>query len=108
MGLRGPFAKLIGRQPSPWRPPSYRRAQLAKSAAELVKSEAEVRRAADRVRRHRERRAAGRVLLPIVVDEVELLETLAQARLLDPLIDHDRESLARGVERLLKLLAREA
>jgi hypothetical protein len=65
--------------------------------------------AADRVKAHRARRAAGRLSLLIEVDEVATIEVLERARLLEPLRDHDREDIARAVERaverLLALLA---
>jgi hypothetical protein len=60
-----------------------------------------------RVKRHRERRAAGRLSLNIEVEEVALLEVLAQARLLNPLQDHGRDDLGHAVEQLLELLARD-
>jgi hypothetical protein len=60
-----------------------------------------------RVRKHRQRRAAGKLSLNIEVDEVTLVEILAQARLLNPSQDHGRENLGRAVERLLQLLARD-
>jgi hypothetical protein len=66
---------------------------------------------AARVKAHRARRAAGRLSLLIEVDEVATIEVLEQARLLEPLHDHDREDIARAVEkaveRLLELLARD-
>lgn len=61
--------------------------------------------AAARVKAHRARRAAGRLSLTIEVDEVATIEVLERARLLEPLREHDRESISRAVERLLVVLA---
>jgi hypothetical protein len=62
---------------------------------------------AARVRRHRERRAAGRLSLTLDVDEVSTIEVLCAARLLDRQQDHSRTDVARAIERLLELLARD-
>jgi hypothetical protein len=61
-----------------------------------------------RVARHRARRARGKVLLHIEIDELAVTEVLARAQLLDSLQDHGRDDLGRAVERLLELLARDA
>jgi hypothetical protein len=62
---------------------------------------------AARVRRHRERRAAGRLFLTLDVDEISTIEVLCGARLLDPQQDHTRADIARAVEQLLAMLARD-
>jgi hypothetical protein len=54
---------------------------------------------ADRMRQHRARKARGRIVLLVEVDEVALLDTLEAMRI--PVGDDD---LARGVERLLERL----
>lgn len=62
--------------------------------------------AAARVKAHRARRAAGRLSLLIEVDEVDTVEILCAARLLDPLRDHTREDIGHAIERLIGLLGR--
>jgi hypothetical protein len=64
--------------------------------------------AARRQRRYRQRQAAGLVALEIEVDEATACHVLEQVGLLDPGADHDRDDLARAVERLLVLLDRDA
>jgi hypothetical protein len=64
--------------------------------------------AAARMRRLRQRQAAGRITLQVELDEVQLVETLTTARLLDPLADPSRADLERAVERLIEALARDA
>jgi hypothetical protein len=61
--------------------------------------------AALRVRRHRERRAAGRITVAVEIDEVEAVEALAAAKLLNPLRENDRSEIAHAIAKLLELLA---
>jgi hypothetical protein len=60
---------------------------------------------ADRVRAHRARRAAGRRVLVVEVDEIQAIDVLEAARLLPPLHDHDQHEIEQAVARLLELLA---
>jgi len=53
-----------------------------------------------RMRRHRERLAAGRVVLRVEVDEIELAEALIENRFLRPDWESRRE-LERATERML-------
>ena len=60
--------------------------------------------AADRRARSRQREAAGQVCLTIVVDRADLIALLEEAELIDPMSEETRETLATGVQELLKLL----
>jgi hypothetical protein len=55
-------------------------------------------------RRYRERLRAGKMWLPIVVDEVPLVATLVDQGLLNPLQADHRAALAAATERVLKQL----
>jgi hypothetical protein len=59
--------------------------------------------AAQRMRLLRERRAAGRSVVPVEVDEADV-EVLYAARLLDPMVDHSRAEIADAIKRLLKTI----
>ena len=63
--------------------------------------------AAARMRRLRERQASGQVTFRIQLDEVQLLETLAAARLIDRMSEPSRDDIERAVERLIAALGRE-
>jgi hypothetical protein len=63
--------------------------------------------AAARTRRHRQRQAAGLIVVAVEIDEVRATEVLVAAGLLDPMVDHSREAISRAVERLVELLARD-
>jgi hypothetical protein len=60
------------------------------------------------MRKSRERQAAGRLLLPIEVDEVELVEVLVAHGVLDPIMADDKAAIARAVERVLEAIVRDA
>jgi hypothetical protein len=107
VGLRGPRPSAFA-QRMPWRPRANPWESRAEPPAVANRERADLGLiSTDRVRKHRARRRAGKVSLSIEADEVALLEFLAQARLLDPLQDHDRDALARAVERLLALMTAE-
>lgn len=57
--------------------------------------------AADRQRRLRRRRAAGRAVLRVEIDEVEHVERLIAAGFLDPHQCDDRDAIERATARLL-------
>jgi hypothetical protein len=63
--------------------------------------------AAARMRRRRAREREGKAVLRIEVDEIEVAEVLCAARLLDPVLNHSREDIARGIEKLLAAIARD-
>ena len=58
-----------------------------------------------RQRRRRERLRGGLIQLTITVPEVQLIETLVEARLLSPLVDHDRHAIEQAAERLLAMIS---
>jgi hypothetical protein len=58
-----------------------------------------------RSRRHRERRAAGRLVLSIELDEVSTVEMLCEAHLLDRQRDHSRGDISRALVELIEFLA---
>ena len=60
--------------------------------------------AAARRARSRQREAAGQVCLTIVVDRADLIALLEEAELIDPMSEETRETLATGVQELLKVL----
>ena len=82
-----------------------RRAGEGCPAAHQTKTRRAMTSATVRQRRRRERLANGRIQLTIEADEVALLEALHEARLLDPLVDHDRCEIERAVERLIEMIA---
>ena len=55
----------------------------------------------------RERQASGRITLRIELDEIQLIETLAAARLIDPMSDPSRADIEHAVELLVAVLGRE-
>lgn len=61
---------------------------------------------AERMRRHRARRAAGRAVLRVEVDLVELVPALVEARLLGLWDESDRGAVERATERALAIIAR--
>jgi hypothetical protein len=63
--------------------------------------------AAARMHRLRQRRASGRIVLQTEHDEVQLLETLAAARLIDRMSEPSRADIEHAVELLIAALARE-
>jgi hypothetical protein len=63
--------------------------------------------AAARERAHRRRMREGKIVVAVEVD-VDDIEMLTVARLLDPMVDHDRVEVGHAIERVLKLLGRDA
>jgi hypothetical protein len=61
-----------------------------------------------RVQRHYQRRKAGRVVLPIEVDEDLLAERLIEAGLLHWHEAEDREAITRATERIIKIFSEES
>ena len=59
-----------------------------------------------RSRRHRARRAAGRALLTLELDELEIERLLIKANVLDEFEDHDHTALAEALARFLAHLVR--
>jgi hypothetical protein len=57
--------------------------------------------AADRQRARRQRLANGKIQLTIEADEVALVEALVEARLLEPVVDHDRRAIEAATQKLL-------
>jgi hypothetical protein len=62
--------------------------------------------AAERQRRHRHRRKAGRRVLQIEIDEVELAAALERLHFLSPRDADDDEALRRGLNRIIQVLCR--
>jgi hypothetical protein len=62
--------------------------------------------AADRQRDYRRRVRGGRCCLLIEVDEVDCLEMLIRAGLLEPSLEHTRDQLAEALARQIDLLGR--
>ncbi|MGO6907400.1 hypothetical protein ACC684_24780 [Rhizobium ruizarguesonis] len=62
--------------------------------------------AAERQRRYRDRRKAGRRVLQIEIDEVELAAALQRLHFLGPLDADDDETLRRGLNRMIQVLCR--
>ena len=60
--------------------------------------------AALRQRLHRARERNGKIVLRIEADEVGLTEALITAKLLDPLVDHDRAAVEAAAARMLELI----
>lgn len=60
--------------------------------------------AAERQRRYRDRRKAGRRVLQIEIDEVELAAALERLKILSPLDADDDETLRRGLNRIIEVL----
>jgi hypothetical protein len=56
---------------------------------------------ADKMRRYRARRAAGKVVLSVEVDDVDLAERLVEAGFLPRRLVDDREALRQAAERYL-------
>lgn len=57
-----------------------------------------------RQRRYRERRKAGRRMIMIEVDEVEVIAAAERRRLLSPLDADDDEALRRALNRMIRVL----
>ncbi|MBY5530535.1 hypothetical protein [Rhizobium leguminosarum] len=62
--------------------------------------------AAERQRRYRDRRKAGRRVLQIEIDEVELAAALERLHFLSPLDADDDEALQGGLNRMIQVLCR--
>ncbi|WP_085859436.1 hypothetical protein [Rhizobium sp. TAL182] len=62
--------------------------------------------AAERQRRYRDRRKAGRRVLQIEIDEVELADALERLHLLDPLEADDDEAVLRAFHKMVRVLCR--
>lgn len=62
--------------------------------------------AAERQRRYRDRRKAGRRVLQIEIDEVELAAALEMLRFLDPQKADDDEAVERGLSEMIQVLCR--
>ncbi|MBY5443760.1 hypothetical protein HFO93_09745 [Rhizobium leguminosarum] len=60
----------------------------------------------DRQRRYRRRRQAGRRVIMVEVDEVELAAVLEKLRFLNPLSADDDEAVQRALQNLLGILCR--
>ncbi|MFM9859268.1 hypothetical protein RUR49_12390 [Pseudoxanthobacter sp. M-2] len=65
-------------------------------------------RGADRMRQLRQRRAAGRIVLPVEVDEGRLVDVLIASRRLHPSAADDRDSIRRALEGLIEAFRLEA
>lgn len=65
-------------------------------------------RGADRMRQLRKRRAAGRIVLPVEVDEGRLVDVLIASRRLQPWAADNRESIRKALEDLIAALRLEA
>ena len=75
--------------------------------ADPVASPAGHRRASERNARYRRRLADGRIVIPVEIDEVAVIEWLRTAGVVDLLRDPDRTELARWIETLVDALANE-
>ncbi|MGO6778672.1 hypothetical protein [Rhizobium ruizarguesonis] len=62
--------------------------------------------AAERQRRYRDRRKAGRRVLRIEVDEVELAVVLERLHFIDPQQADDDEAVGRGLSEMIQVLCR--
>lgn len=71
-------------------------------------SRASRKRGAERMRMHRQRIAAGRIVLPVEVDEGRLVDVLIASRLLHPSAADDRDSIRRALEGLIEAFQLEA
>ncbi|MBX4991409.1 hypothetical protein ABID08_003270 [Rhizobium binae] len=60
----------------------------------------------ERQRRYRDRRKAGRRVLQIEIDEVELTAALERLKILSPLDADDDETLRRGLNKMIQVLCR--
>ncbi len=60
----------------------------------------------ERQRRYRERRKAGRRVLQIEIDEVELAAALERLHFVSPLDADDDEALQSGLSRMIQVLCR--
>ncbi|MBB2674520.1 UNVERIFIED_ORG: hypothetical protein GGE44_004098 [Rhizobium esperanzae] len=60
----------------------------------------------DRQRRYRRRRQAGRRVIMLEVDEVELAVMLEQLRFLDPQEADDGQAVERGLNKMIQVLCR--
>lgn len=58
-----------------------------------------------RVARHRARCKAGRCAVTVEIDEIQAIDVLSTAKLLDPLQDHSRDDIGHAIGRLIELLA---
>ena len=63
--------------------------------------------AARRMMLLRQRRRAGRSVVPVELDEADI-EVLAAAGLLDPMVEHTREDIGNAIRRLLATIRCEA
>jgi hypothetical protein len=59
---------------------------------------------AERMRQLRQRRAAGRIVLPIEVDEGRIVDVLIASRRLNPSAADDRESIRKALQKLIGAL----
>lgn len=57
---------------------------------------------AERIRRLRRRRAEGRIVLPVEVDEGRLVDVLIRARKLHPAASDNRDSIRKALEGLIE------
>ena len=63
--------------------------------------------AARRMMLLRQRRRAGRSVVPVELDEADI-EVLAAAGLLDPMVEHTREAIGTAIKELLATIRRDA
>lgn len=71
-------------------------------------SRADGKRPADRMRAMRKRRAAGRIVLPVEVDEGRLVDVLIASRRLQPWAADNRDSIRKALEELIEAFRLEA